>query len=171
MRASLGGEAKPWTSNSWILTATPLSSLVSKTQKVSTTVSLWRVRRAGIGMFASSTLPENSPRRLPATERDVLMARQLKTIANWINTHVPDLRAHIERGYCNTDRKIRHGRIRIPGKGRIGNRIVVTRKQDNVIVLDHNAAETYRCNADVERWLATWLAGGTSIPPRGKHAW
>jgi hypothetical protein len=84
------------------------------------------------------------------------VARRLPTIARWINENVPELRARIESGYCNTDRKI--GRLRWPGKGRTGNRLIVERKRGGV-VLDHNAAEAYRTNAEVERWLARWLAG------------
>ena len=83
------------------------------------------------------------------------MARQLATIAKWINENVSTLHARIEPGYCNTDRKM--GRVRWPGKGRTGNRLIVTRYR--TVVLDHNAAETYRTNAEVERWLARWVAG------------
>lgn len=83
------------------------------------------------------------------------MARRLKTIARWINENVPELTAVVEKGYANTDRKI--GRLRWPGKGRTGNRLVVRRNA--VVVLDHNSAETYRTNSEVEYWLERWLAG------------
>jgi len=77
------------------------------------------------------------------------MARRLKTLAKEIN-NLPGYTAEIVEGYCNTDRKI--GRLRSPGKGRYGNQLIVKDLQGNV-VLDHNAAETYRYNEEVERWL------------------
>lgn len=83
------------------------------------------------------------------------MARRLLTIAKWINENLPELRAHVEEGHCNTDRKI--GRLRWPGKGRTGNQLLVYRKVDKVKVLDHNSAETYRSNAEVEYWLDRWV--------------
>lgn len=78
-------------------------------------------------------------------------ARRLPAIAAWINANLAGLgiAARIERGYCNTDRKI--GRLRRPGKGRQGNRLIVT--HGGSVVLDHNAAETYRTNSEVEHWL------------------
>lgn len=81
------------------------------------------------------------------------MGRRLKTIAADINDNCPGLTARVERGYCNTDRKI--GRLRWPGKGRRGNRLIVTDDKGEV-VLDHNATETYRRNEDVEWWLRVW---------------
>lgn len=77
------------------------------------------------------------------------MARRLKTIAEWMNTNMPGYTAEIREGFCNTDRKC--GRLRIPGKGRYGNRLIVRKQGD--IVLDHNSAETYRTNEEVEDWL------------------
>jgi len=78
-------------------------------------------------------------------------SRRLPAIAAWINVNMSryGYLAKIEAGYCNTDRKI--GRLRIPGKGRHGNRLIVLR--EGVAVLDHNAAETYRTNSEVESWL------------------
>jgi hypothetical protein len=79
------------------------------------------------------------------------MARRLPTIAKWINANMAEQGyvARIEGGYCNTDRKI--GRLRWPGKGREGNRLIVERYGTKV--LDHNSAETYRFNSEVEFWL------------------
>jgi hypothetical protein len=79
------------------------------------------------------------------------MGRRLPTIAKWINANMADqgYEAKIEGGYCNTDRPA--GRLRIPGKGRTGNKLVVTRYGTKV--LDHNSAETYRHNSEVEYWL------------------
>jgi hypothetical protein len=50
------------------------------------------------------------------------------------------------------------GRLRWPGKGRWGNRLVVKRKRGGAVLLDHNGAETYRCNDEVEARLAKYLA-------------
>jgi len=84
------------------------------------------------------------------------MARRLKTLAAEINK-LPNFRAVIVEGYCNTDRKI--GRLRSPGKGRTGNRLIVY-DADELVVLDHNTADTYRCNAEVEDWLEYVLEHG-----------
>jgi hypothetical protein len=54
--------------------------------------------------------------------------------------------AVIEAGFCNTDRKIPGTRLRHPGKGRNGNRLIVKDRKTGKIVLDHNGAETYRTN-------------------------
>jgi len=81
------------------------------------------------------------------------MSRRLKTIAAEINGAGLGLRAEIDQGYCNTDRKPRGVRWRIPGKGRYGNRIrVFTAGGEEV--LNHNSAETYLNNSVVERWWA-----------------
>lgn len=77
------------------------------------------------------------------------MARRLKQIAEWINANMPNYTAEIVEGYCDTDRKA--GRLRIPGKGRYGNRLIV--RKAGAVVLDHNSAETYRRNEEVEQWL------------------
>lgn len=79
------------------------------------------------------------------------MARRLSTIAKDINDNCDGFTAEIVRGYCNTDRKV--GRLRWPGKGREGNRLIV-RNANCEVIFDHNAAETYRTNAEVEEWLA-----------------
>lgn len=80
------------------------------------------------------------------------MARRLNVLALYITEHLSGYEAKIVEGYCDTDRKI--GRLRIPGKGRRGNRILVRRLVDKVMVLDHNAAETYRTNQEVEDWIS-----------------
>jgi hypothetical protein len=78
------------------------------------------------------------------------MALRLKTLAKLINQRVPGVRATIKPGYCNTDRKSRGCRyITHVGKGRRGNRLVVRRVQAPYeVLLDHNAAETYRSNSE-----------------------
>ncbi len=78
-------------------------------------------------------------------------ARRLKTIAKWINENSKKYKAEIVEGYCNTDRKI--GRLRSPGQGRYGNKIVIRNRETNEIVKEHNAAETYRQNWEVEDWV------------------
>lgn len=78
-------------------------------------------------------------------------APRLKQLAAEIEKKFPELRARIERGFCNTDRKI--GRLRWPGKGRHGNRLIVVDRKSGKVVFDHNAAETYRANSDVVRWI------------------
>lgn len=72
---------------------------------------------------------------------------KLKQLADFINKYLPLYKATIEKGFCNTDRKI--GRLRHPGKGRYGNRIIVIKKSDGSVVIDHNSAETYRKNYEV----------------------
>jgi len=91
-------------------------------------------------------------------------ARKLKAIAAWVNenTAVLGLRATTERGHCNTDRKPKGYRyVTSPGKGRYGTRIKLfsTEAAKGTFwmqspLLDHNSAETYRCNFEVENWLA-----------------
>ena len=80
------------------------------------------------------------------------MARRLKTLAKEINDNLPGYTAEIVEGYCNTDRKIAGTRIRSPGKGREGNRLIV-KDSNGKVVLDHNAAETYRHNGEVAVWI------------------
>ena len=101
-------------------------------------------------------------------------ARRLAAIAAWINANMPGYKAEIEKGYCNTDFKPKGLRyITRKGKGRTGNRLMVYRPLteqeraegekphwlygDRKLVLDHNAAETYRCNSEVESWLVEEL--------------
>jgi hypothetical protein len=82
-------------------------------------------------------------------------ARRLKAIAAYINaTYRTKLRAAVERTTVSTDRKI--GRLCWPGKGRTGNRLIVKHVRTGKVLFDHNAAETYRSNDEVERWLADW---------------
>ncbi len=89
-----------------------------------------------------------------------MKARRLKTLAEEINRLFPVFIATIEAGFCNTDRKITGTRLRRPGKGRRGNRLVVRWRALPALdprssVFSHNAAETYRSNAEVERWLVS----------------
>ncbi len=103
------------------------------------------------------------------------MARRLKQIADEINQKFPLLVATIEKGHCNTDREIKGTRLRRPGKGRTGNRIIVRWKNlptldPRSVVLDHNSAETYRYNGEVERWLQD-QAPRLTDPPKPRKLW
>lgn len=79
-----------------------------------------------------------------------MAALRLRTLAKLITERVPGVRATIERGYCNTDRKSAGCRyITHVGKGRYGNRLVVRRVvAPYEVLIDHNAAETYRANKE-----------------------
>lgn len=88
------------------------------------------------------------------------MAPRLAQLAEQINREFPDLEAVIEQGYCCTDRKIPGTRLRRPGKGRRGNKLVVysrTKRSpsglDRLVVFSHNSAETYRRNSEVVDWI------------------
>ncbi len=89
------------------------------------------------------------------------MARRLPKIAEHINGSPQlGLRAVIEKGHYRGDRKPRGFRyITSPGKDRYGNRLKVWFQATGELVFDHNSAETYRSNDDVERWLAKWESG------------
>ena len=92
---------------------------------------------------------------------------RLKTLAEFINETFPMFKAEIVEGYCNTDRV--SGRFRVPGKGRKGNRLIVTALETykdrnfftrlpveypaGTVAFDHNAAETYRNNYEVISWI------------------
>ena len=77
---------------------------------------------------------------------------RLATMARYIEEHL-GFQTEIKRGYCNTDRKPRGSRIiTSPGKGRRGNRLIV-RDASGEVILDHNAAETYRYNVEVAEWI------------------
>jgi len=80
--------------------------------------------------------------------------RRLATLAKWINENSKQYKAEIIEGYCNTDRQLYAGsRIRIEGKGREGNKIIIRDKETNKIVKEHNSAETYRYNYEIEDWV------------------
>ena len=89
------------------------------------------------------------------------MARRLKTIAKWINENLAEkgFMAKVEEGFCSTDRKLSGTRLRRPGKGRTGNCLKVYRAGREYPIFEHNAAETYRTNEEVERWLERLIMG------------
>lgn len=95
-------------------------------------------------------------------------ARQLRTIAKWINARIPilNLRATARSVVVSTDRKIPGTRLRSPGKGRKGVELTVypvTGGERDAIgmvrpIFRHNSAETYRTNTEAEEWLAEYIA-------------
>lgn len=100
------------------------------------------------------------------------MARRLTTIAKYINERVKGLSAYAERSFSSTDRPIAGTRLRHPGKGRSGYRLIVGvtalvkgrpdphRGYGRGVLLIHDSSETYRTNAEVEEWLAAWEGAG-----------
>lgn len=103
--------------------------------------------------------------------------KRLRTIARYINEHLPQFEAKIVEGFCNTDRKLSGSRLVWSGKGRTGNRLKVRKRPrprpggpirdfGSELVLDHNAAETYRCNAEVVQWIER-VESGWKPPVRG----
>jgi hypothetical protein len=100
-----------------------------------------------------------------------LKNRRLKTIAKWINEHLaPELHAQVDSVFVNTDRPKPKGlRYRVhTGKGRHGNRLVVRDGSGNKL-LDHNAAEAYRYNWEVEMWLDEWVRKNGSRKQKRAH--
>lgn len=80
------------------------------------------------------------------------MARRIKTLAHIIQAM--GYTVVLEKSYCNTDRKPRGYRyITHVGKGKHGTRLIV-RDSMGEIVLVHDTAQTYRCNKEVEDWIA-----------------
>lgn len=91
-------------------------------------------------------------------------APRLTALAAQINAEFPWLEATIEPGFCNTDRQIKGTRLRHSGQGRRGNKLVVRARAAEpgrlrAVVYSHNAAETYRTNAEVVRWIEDVRAG------------
>ena len=78
---------------------------------------------------------------------------RLATLARTIEEEWPELSVEIVEGYCNTDSKIAGTHFRRRGKGRTGNRLIVRKRDTGTVVLDHNAAETYRENSEVVEWI------------------
>lgn len=84
----------------------------------------------------------------------------IKSLAAEIRALWPELDVRVERGYCDTDRKIPGTRLRRPGKGRWGSRIIVRDPAQPTppfglgrMILDHNNAETYRTTSEVRAWI------------------
>lgn len=82
-----------------------------------------------------------------------LRGKKLKTLAKFINERMKGFEAEIVEDYCNTDRHIPGTRLRHPGKGRYGNKLVVKDSHTKMICFTHNAAETYRENREVIDWI------------------
>jgi hypothetical protein len=84
------------------------------------------------------------------------MRRTIRQLAEEIRREWPNLDVKVERGHCNTDRKIPGTRLRHPGRGRWGSRIIVRDpklKWPRNVILDHNNAETYRRTEEVVEWM------------------
>ena len=80
------------------------------------------------------------------------MGRRVKTIADWINTNT-DYIAKVRETIENTDRTHKGYRyITSPGKGRKGFILTVT-TQAGKRIYEHNSAETYRNNQEIEEWI------------------
>ena len=95
--------------------------------------------------------------------------RRLKDLAEEINRRFPKMVATVEEGYCNTDRRLAGTRLIHRGKGRTGNRLIVRWRHLSTIdprskIFDHNAAETYRRNSEVEDWIRR--DAPNMVPPR-----
>lgn len=74
-------------------------------------------------------------------------APRLEEIATLVNEHFPKgYSAEVTRSWSSTDRKLTGTRLRHPGKGRRGNRLVV--KRGTEVVVDHDSSETYRENGE-----------------------
>lgn len=93
------------------------------------------------------------------------MGRRLSAIADWINANRPELRATVEKSSSSTDTKVAGTRFIRRGRGRKGNRIKIYLREGGPVdgigapkpIFDHNAAETYRSNDEVECWLSDYL--------------
>lgn len=87
-----------------------------------------------------------------------MKARRLKALCAVINQS-SKFEARIERSFCNTDWKPRGFRYIVrKGKGRWGNKLIVCPVGDFWHpVFTHDAAETYRCNKEVEEWIKEHL--------------
>jgi hypothetical protein len=99
-----------------------------------------------------------------------LKARRLDAIAEWINKNSVTLRmvAYTEPSWVSTARPKPKGlRYRVhEGKGRKGVLFRAfgadangSRIRDAPAFFEHNSAETYRVNAEVEQWLAKYIRG------------
>lgn len=77
----------------------------------------------------------------------------LKALGRYVEERFPFLRVEIGKGYCNTDTRVAGTRFIRRGKGRTGTLFTVFRRKTNERVFQHNAAETYRRNSEVERWI------------------
>ena len=80
------------------------------------------------------------------------MTPRLKTLAKQIESLGLGLKCEIRPVTVSTDRHIAGTRLRRVGNGRTGNRLTVRDTQGRII-LQHDSAETYRRNSDVEDWI------------------
>ena len=80
----------------------------------------------------------------------------LKRMAAFIMATWPEYEATVVSDECDTDRQV--GRLRIPGKGRTGSRIIVTDSKGKRVI-DHSNAETYRNSCEVAEIILDKLDG------------
>lgn len=82
-----------------------------------------------------------------AARRPRRRAPRLEEIAAIVTNHFPKgYSAEVVSSWSSTDRKLTGTRLRHPGKGRRGNRLVV--KRGPVVLVDHDSSETYRENGE-----------------------
>lgn len=103
----------------------------------------------------------------------------IRTLAAEIRQRWPGLEVKVESVTANTDRKI--GRLRWPGKGRKGTRLIVRDPSRpevtaggftfGMLLLDHNNAETYRRTEEVRKWIDNRMIGrcGECGHMKGRH--
>ena len=110
-------------------------------------------------------------------ERKLKYGKTLKQVAEYINDRKEALgvEALVESWQSNTDRHWKGSRLRSPGKGRNGSRIVVFKlggswAQREDVVLDHKNSETYRRIDEVLQWLDAWEQGFERVY-FGKQPW
>lgn len=84
-------------------------------------------------------------------------APQLRVLVPFIHKWLPELEAELVRSHTSTDRKYAGSRIRWPGAGRNGNKLVVKNKATRSEVFSHDASCPDRWNGEVVSWIAKQL--------------
>jgi hypothetical protein len=97
-------------------------------------------------------------------------APRLSQIAALVNEHFPKgYSATVTNSWSSTDRKIPGTRLRHPGKGRRGNRLLVRRGTETVV--DHDASETYRENGEALEKVARLVKHPDAMDFASRWAW
>jgi hypothetical protein len=86
----------------------------------------------------------------------------LDSLAAFIRSEWPWLTVMLEPWESSTDRHIPGTRLRHPGLGRKGRRLLV--KDRDETFLDHRSSETYRRNSEVCRWIVDRLDNKETKP-------
>jgi len=109
--------------------------------------------------------------------RKLKYGKTLKQVAKYINERSKKLgvEAYVESWESSTDRHWKGSRLRWPGKGRNGSRIIVFKLggswiNSGDIKLDHKNSDTYRRVDEVLQWLNAWEQG-FEYTPFGKTTW